>query len=439
MESRSRRSPYETAFTLASPQPSPSFWTSSLAAPTHFPSEHHGPTRHRSKCYCDLPGWRPHSGTDMSHRRCFSAPEEIDLLSGEITRLKVVLDAAYTAIPTQAPHYTGAIQSIMDDCNKIALQLESILVCCMRTPDKANTLGQATLVRIAWMTRRSKVEGLKQQLRDAVCSLTLYLTIIKPYVPLILSCYSALEIVAVYYGQVLISSSSTCQTAMMHLRNYLPHEGAGCLLYPHSRLSSETQITFPRLTGPGEQVQDIDGGLLTPNSDRHSIGQLYACERDMSDSRVALHRQGLGPPTSQLSKDFSERLHQTIQVSPGVVNKSSHTTNRPTVDALRPIMKFCSQSCKCQFHSHLTRYMRIAGGKLGSVLISQTGTLVKAVGCDHKTCISPCTPRCSVAYYGPRWLTTGALSVTLSNPGRLNITLSFPQVLPPDSEFFICI
>jgi hypothetical protein len=77
-----------------------------------------------------------------------------------------------------------------------------------------------------------------------------------------LSRYSAFEIVAVYYGQVLISSSSTCQTAMMHLRHYLPHEGAGCLLYPHSHLGSDPQITFPRLTSPEEQVQDIDGGVL---------------------------------------------------------------------------------------------------------------------------------------------------------------------------------
>jgi hypothetical protein len=49
---------------------------------------------------------------------------------------------------------------------------------------------------------------------------------------------------------------------MMHLRHYLPHEGAGCLLYPHSHLGSDPQITFLRLTSPGEQVQDIDGGLL---------------------------------------------------------------------------------------------------------------------------------------------------------------------------------
>jgi ankyrin repeat protein len=42
-------------------------------------------------------------------------------------------------------------------------------------------------------------------------------------------------------------------------------------------------------------------------------------------------------------------------------------------------------------------------------------------------------------YLGPRWLSIASLYLTISNPGRPNISLSFPRIMPPNTEFFICI
>jgi len=54
-------------------------------------------------------------------------------------------------------------------------------------------------------------------------------------------------------------------------------------------------------------------------------------------------------------------------------------------------------------------------------------------------CIKETIPRVSITYYGPSWITTLATRFNLRMSCPPFVSLSFPRILPPDTEIFICI
>jgi ankyrin repeat protein len=96
------------------------------------------------------------------------------------------------------------------------------------------------------------------------------------------------------------------------------------------------------------------------------------------------------------------------------------------------------QECKCSCHHHSSGFVLLAGGRLGYISYSQTGSVLSRRTCDMLTCNLRSTPTFSAVFCGPRWLSSPAMAVSILNPDRINISLSFPRVLPPDHEFFNC-
>jgi hypothetical protein len=115
-------------------------------------------------------------------RRYLRVPEEIDTLVLELRRLKIVLGVIETATSTLVglSEHATVVQHILLDCDRIVNNLEDVLSTCrVGNAEKFRTTN-GHRVRLNWVRKRSKVENLKQQLRDAVASLTLLVTVAKP-------------------------------------------------------------------------------------------------------------------------------------------------------------------------------------------------------------------------------------------------------------------
>jgi len=113
-------------------------------------------------------------------RRYLKAPEEIDALEAELQRLKMVIGIVDAFALTQLSEHVPSIKRILSDCKRIIDALETILTECKRGYSSQKQLGQVRMVRLGWLKRRSRVESYKQQLRDAMASLILVITIAKP-------------------------------------------------------------------------------------------------------------------------------------------------------------------------------------------------------------------------------------------------------------------
>lgn len=94
-------------------------------------------------------------------------------------------------------------------------------------------------------------------------------------------------------------------------------------------------------------------------------------------------------------------------------------------------------SCRCNQSGW--KKMKILAGILGILLIEWTRQLPGVDQCDSGGCSKESVSHLSMTYYGPAWITTLAarLSLRLSSPPTLS--LSFPRILPPDADIFICI
>jgi len=93
--------------------------------------------------------------------------------------------------------------------------------------------------------------------------------------------------------------------------------------------------------------------------------------------------------------------------------------------------------CRCQVRE--PRIVRLSGHLLGSLLIRVTGD-PQAVLCNISCCKRE-NLTWSLTYYVPRWMLGGGFGVSMlvSNPSRIGISLSFPRLLPPDADFFVAI
>jgi ankyrin repeat protein len=100
---------------------------------------------------------------------------------------------------------------------------------------------------------------------------------------------------------------------------------------------------------------------------------------------------------------------------------------------------FCMKKCKCSCHCRLSRQLQLVSGHFGSLLISRTGRPFNPENCNEASCIKRCTPSLLIVFYIRLWFTLAVISLAFSNVGRLHITMSFPTVVPPGSDFFACI
>jgi hypothetical protein len=104
------------------------------------------------------------------------------------------------------------------------------------------------------------------------------------------------------------------------------------------------------------------------------------------------------------------------------------------------LSKMCPLYCMCISHKHMARYIRLCSGKVRSLLFSLTGSLFNPRACNVVTCRKG-RGRCRecMVYCSPTWLSFHALALHILGVGRIQISLSFPRVLLPDSDFSVCI
>lgn len=119
-------------------------------------------------------------------------------------------------------------------------------------------------------------------------------------------------------------------------------------------------------------------------------------------------------------------------------NKSDDSTKR-IVEATNTSNIEPKVHCPCRYGQYGFHVIRLVRGTFGRLLIEWTGQKSCNGNCEAKNCTAQRIPSLSVAYYGPCWTANIAirLGVRMSSPPCA--TLSFPQVLPPDADIFVCI
>jgi hypothetical protein len=192
-----------------------------------------------------------------------------------------------------------------------------------------------------------------------------------------------------------------------------------------------------------ESFNDFNPGQLNENDKSQFVIDGI---RHVGQTRpsTTLHLWCSRPPVVQEARRPSESLlWQVGKVQSFKCEKVStageHSGDQCSIAQVGLERRFCNGICQCQCHSRSVWYLPLARGYLGSIFVSQMGTLLRFRACDRTNCRSRSTPRISMLYLGPRWLSIASLYLTISNPGRPNISLSFPRIMPPNTEFFICI
>jgi ankyrin repeat protein len=99
----------------------------------------------------------------------------------------------------------------------------------------------------------------------------------------------------------------------------------------------------------------------------------------------------------------------------------------------------CLKGCKCPCHTRHSWHLLLLDGRLGSLIVTSTGDPFNPQECTKNSCRHRSTPKTLAVYYAPRWLPTFAVLLDFSNGERPHIGLSFPRIMPPDSELFIYI
>lgn len=304
-------------------------------------------------------------------RRAYHASEEINALAKDIQRLRSVLDVAEIFALSQPSGGDAIFRTILDDCDSIVRELECLLAECLKAPRKLKAFATKHFVRMHWMKRKTIADTLRQQLRDAVSCLELYVQVV---------------------------------TAQKIYRNGHQHHSSEF----YCALECTDQL----------RLISTDSGLHRLHPDGSQVLDTVATEFEVANS------SGCFQP------------HEA-KVCFTVTSSGTENDDPSLADSSRP--RACTQRCRCQCHRRSVRLIRLAHGTLGSLFISRSGSLSQPGMCTRIGCASRSVPSFSVLYFVPRWLSLTSIFLTLSNPGRPQISLSFPRVLPPDSEFFECI
>ena len=104
----------------------------------------------------------------------------------------------------------------------------------------------------------------------------------------------------------------------------------------------------------------------------------------------------------------------------------------------RKKQRLCFQNCECECHWISSNHLKLFGGLLGTITTTQTGSPLNLPLCREQ-CGLLCTPRTSLTWYPPRQWPIDFVSILFTNGCRLFVSLSFPKVVPPDSEFPVAI
>jgi hypothetical protein len=116
-----------------------------------------------------------------------NVPRETQSFCTEILRFRVILDAVSDSAAAQLPgrHHTVLVD-IIHRCRRILNTAEVTLLSCAgggeSSEDNASIANPRTRSRIKWLLKKRSIEELKQELRDAIATLTLILTLPIPWV-----------------------------------------------------------------------------------------------------------------------------------------------------------------------------------------------------------------------------------------------------------------
>jgi hypothetical protein len=122
-------------------------------------------------------------------RQFCNAPVEMDALRCEIKQMQCLLTTAQSVCYSGTRLPSPEMVSMIVHCTKIVSKLETLLLECVGRRERNGSdrgLAKGKMACLSWMKRKSAVHTLKQQLRDAVSSWTLYLAVVDRYAAILL-------------------------------------------------------------------------------------------------------------------------------------------------------------------------------------------------------------------------------------------------------------
>ena len=164
---------------------------------------------------------------------------------------------------------------------------------------------------------------------------------------------------------------------------------------------------------------------------------------------MQLKGEGISPLSCSYSSFHPVRLYkrpeyydstssQRLEVHNEIDDKNLHKHNQSPFNVAASVAtsRSCRSSCRCSCHYRISGRIGLGGGSLGYLFFNHTGNAFRPRRCTLNSCAGGSLARFSMVYYGSRWVSNASLALCLTNSGRINISLSFPRILPPDHEFF---
>ena len=175
-----------------------------------------------------------------------------------------------------------------------------------------------------------------------------------------------------------------------------------------------------RPTPPLQLESDSHEGVtLTPLC---QTGQNYSQKNDAADSAQRGH--GLSRGSQEVVAGNMVESDSSLPPFGGSVRSLNRSSP-------------CNSACYCQCHRRASREVRIVS-RLFGVMVVRTWRDQRHVFCDN--CVCPREDATwSLTYYAPRRLLDSALSLAISKHSRIQISLSFPRIVPPNAELFVAI
>jgi hypothetical protein len=103
----------------------------------------------------------------------FTAPEDVDALTKQIKHVKSALDGLNSATSSVSSPELRCLRQLADGCIFHISQLESLVTESFMKKQTSSRLGSPYVHRMAWLRKRGRVEGIKQQLKDILLAIQL--------------------------------------------------------------------------------------------------------------------------------------------------------------------------------------------------------------------------------------------------------------------------
>ena len=323
-------------------------------------------------------------------RQLSLASEEIEALAKDILRLKEVLLIVSEAQNADRKRYATTLVGLIEDCEESVRELELMISSLARGERSGRSSSISSLARVRWMRRRTRAQSLRQGLRDSVSSLTLYMTAM----------------------QIHKNGISTIDALKYDKNEVSVSEYVAGIFHSAYTLKSRRPMR------PDKAHAIIDGAI-----DATSLEIRPELATESYDDELSIHPQ-------YGSKDHGKTTQHYV----------ANTTYEHGNDLLGQnysvlLKNTCAGACRCQCHQRLVWFLPLANGYLGWVFVNQLGTFKP---CDNH-CQARSIPSLTILYIGPIWCSKASLCLTFTYPGRPIVSLSFPRIMQPDTEFFNCI